>query len=461
MLKNSKLLSMSEQEIVNFIQQEKISVCVIGLGRIGLPTAISFANAGINTFGIDIDIELINKIKSYDFPLKDEPGYEFIFENVIKSGKLKVSTDLDDIVKKSDVIVLTLPTPISNENVPDYSVIRSVGKQLHDLIDEDTVVIVESTIEPGFIENTLVKILEGEDKKNIVGKDFGLGVCPETANPGQIKNDFERLPRLVGALDDKTRTIITKIYNHVFTVEIIEMKDCKTANAVKLTTNVFRDLNIAFVNELAILFEKVGINISDVLKAAKTKYNFEVHYPGPGVGGPCLPVNSYQMINLAKTWGFETLQMADVTRKINESMPDHVIELVKDAFKEKEQDIQNSNILVLGVSYKPDVKDIQISPAESIITKLKELKANISIYDPYFKNQLVFGINTEPEFLNAVSKSDAIVIVTAHKEFHNIDPEFIKNKMKGVIIIDSNQVINQDLANKVGLIYRGIGCGKI
>ena len=167
------------------------------------------------------------------------------------------------------------------------------------------------------------------------------------------------------------------------------------------------------------------------------------------------------MINLAKTWGFETLQMADVTRKINESMPDHVVELVKDAFKEKEQDIQNSNILVLGVSYKPDVKDIQISPAESIITKLKELKANISIYDPYFKNQLVFGINTEPEFLNAVSKSDAIVIVTAHKEFHNIDPEFIKNKMKGVIIIDSNQVINQDLANKVGLIYRGIGCGKI
>ena len=461
MLKNSKLLSMSEQEIVNFIQQGKISVCVIGLGRIGLPTAISFANAGINTFGIDIDIELINKIKSYDFPLKDEPGYEFIFENVIKDGKLKVSTDLNDIVKKSDVIVLTLPTPISNENVPDYSIIRSVGKQLHDLIDEDTVIIVESTIEPGFIENTFVKILEGEDKKNVVGKDFGLGVCPETANPGQIKNDFERLPRLVGALDDKTRTIITKIYNHVFPVEIIEMKDCKTANAVKLTTNVFRDLNIAFVNELAILFEKVGINISDVLKAAKTKYNFQVHYPGPGVGGPCLPVNSYQMINLAKTWGFETLQMADVTRKINESMPDHVVELVKDAFKEKEQDIQNSNILVLGVSYKPDVKDIQISPAESIITKLKELKANISIYDPYFKNQLVFGINTEPEFLNAVSKSDAIVIVTAHKEFHNIDPEFIKNKMKGVIIIDSNQVINQDLANKVGLIYRGIGCGKI
>jgi nucleotide sugar dehydrogenase len=461
MLKNSKILYMSEQEIMNLIQQGKISVCVIGLGRIGLPTAISFANAGFNTFGIDIDLDLVNKIKTNNFPLKDEPGYEFIFESIIKEEKLMVSTNLNDVVSKSDVIVLTLPTPINNENVPDYSVITSVGKQLHDLIDEGTVIIVESTVEPGFIENTLVKILEGEDNKKIVGKNFGLGVCPETANPGQIKNDFEKLPRLVGALDDKTRTIITKIYNHVFPVEIIEMKDCKTANAVKLTTNVFRDLNIAFVNELAILFEKVGINISDVLKAAKTKYNFQVHYPGPGVGGPCLPVNSYQMINLAKTWGFETLQMVDITRKINESMPDHVIELLKDAFKEKEQDIQNSNILVLGVSYKSDVKDIQISPAEPIISKLKELKANISIYDPYFKNQIIFGINTDDEFLSSASKLDAIVIVTDHKEFHNIDAEFIKNKMKGTIIIDSKQVINQDSAKKVGLIYRGIGCGKI
>ena len=374
MLKNSKILYMSEQEIMNLIQQGKISVCVIGLGRIGLPTAISFANAGFNTFGIDIDLDLVNKIKTNNFPLKDEPGYEFIFESIIKEGKLKVSTDLNDVVSKSDVIVLTLPTPMNNENVPDYSAITTVGKQLHDLIDEGTVIIVESTIEPGFIENTLVKILEGEDNKKIVGKNFGLGVCPETANPGQIKNDFEKLPRLVGALDDKTRTIITKIYNHVFPVEIIEMKDCKTANAVKLTTNVFRDLNIAFVNELAILFEKVGINIVDVLNAAKTKYNFQVHYPGPGVGGPCLPVNSYQMINLAKTWGFETLQMADISRKINESMPHHVIELLKDAFKEKEQNIENSNILVLGISYKPDVKDIQLSPAEPIISKIKRIK---------------------------------------------------------------------------------------
>ena len=461
MIENSKLLIMPEQEVINSIQGGKISVCVIGLGRIGLPTAISFANAGLNTFGVDINSDLVNTINSKEFPLKDEPGYEFIFKNVIKEKKFRATTNLSEAVSKSDVILLSLPTPMNKDNIPDYSSIISVGNQLHDFICKGTMIIVESTVEPGFIENTFVKILEGEDHKFVSGKDFGLGVCPETANPGHINNDFENLPRLVGALDEKTKIIITKIYSHVFPVEIIPMKDCKTANAVKLVTNVFRDLNIAFINELAILFERVGIDISDVLEAAKTKYNFEAHYPGPGVGGPCIPVNSYQMINLAKTWGLETLQMVETGRRINESMPDHVIELLKDAFKEKGQDIENSNILVLGVAYKPDIRDFKLSPAEPIILKLKDLKANISIYDPFFKNQLVFGINTESDFLNAISELDAIVIVTAHKEFYDIDPEFLKSKMRSSIIIDSRKVINQDHAKRAGLIYRGIGCGKI
>ena len=461
MIENSKILYMSEQEVSDSIQGGKISVCVVGLGRIGLPTATYFANAGLNTFGVDIDSELISEINSKEFPLKDELGYELIFKNVIKEGKFRATTDLSKAVSKSDVILLSLPTPMSKNNIPDYSTIKSVGNQLHDLNCKGTVIIVESTVEPGFIENTFVKILEGEDHKFIAGKDLGLGVCPETANPGQINNDFQNLPRLVGALDEKTKIIITKIYNHVFPVEIIPMINCKTANAVKLTTNVFRDLNIAFINELAILFEKVGIDISNVLEAAKTKYNFQVHYPGPGVGGPCLPVNSYQMINLAKTWGLETLQMVEMGRKINESMSEHVIELLKDAFKEKGMNIENSNILVLGVAYKPDVRDLQLSPAESIISCLKDLKANISIYDPFFKNELVFGINTESEFLSAVLESDAIVIVTAHKEFHDIDPEFLKSKMRSSIIIDSQRIINQHSAKRAGLIYRGIGCEKV
>ena len=455
-----KIMKLNENELIQSIQSGDLSVCVIGIGRIGLPTALSFANSGLPTVGVDINIELVEMINSKIFPLKDEPGYDVIFEKVTNQ-KFNATTKIEDIVPKSDVVILSLPTPMDKNNVPDYSALLSVGKQLGQLLSNDTLVIVESTVEPGFIENDLINVIENSDKKLVAGKDFAIGVCPETANPGQIMNDFEKLPRLVGAIDEKAKNAIMKIYKHVFTVDLIPMPNCKTANAVKLTTNVFRDLNIAFVNELAILFEKVGIDIMTVLDAAKTKYNFQVHYPGPGVGGPCLPVNAYQMINLAKNMGFDTLKSVEMGRTINESMPTHVIDLLSDAFIESKKSLENSNVLVLGISYKPDVKDIQISPAEVIIEKLKNLKTNILIYDPYFKSTNVFNLQTESNLIEALQKSDALILVTAHKEFHNLDPIFLKSKMKNAIVIDSKCIINQQSAKNAGLVYRGLGRGKI
>jgi len=455
-----KIMKLNENELIQSIQSGDLSVCVIGIGRIGLPTALSFANSGLSTVGVDINIELVEMINSKIFPLKDEPGYDVIFEKVTNQ-KFNATTKIEDIVPKSDVVILSLPTPMDKNNVPDYSALLSVGKQLGQLLSNDTLVIVESTVEPGFIENDLINVIENSDKKLVAGKDFAIGVCPETANPGQIMNDFEKLPRLVGAIDEKAKNAIMKIYKHVFTVDLIPMPNCKTANAVKLTTNVFRDLNIAFVNELAILFEKVGIDIMTVLDAAKTKYNFQVHYPGPGVGGPCLPVNAYQMINLAKNMGFDTLKSVEMGRTINESMPMHVIDLLSDAFIESKKSLENSNILVLGISYKPDVKDIQISPAEIIIEKLKNLKTNVLIYDPYFKSTNVFNLQTESNLIEALQKSDALILVTAHKEFHNLDPIFLKSKMKNAIVIDSKCIINQQSAKNAGLVYRGLGRGKI
>jgi len=455
-----KIMKLNENELIQSIQSGDLSVCVIGIGRIGLPTALSFANSGLPTVGVDINTELVEMINSKIFPLKDEPGYDVIFEKVTNQ-KFNATTKIEDIVPKSDVVILSLPTPMDKNNVPDYSALLSVGKQLGQLLSNDTLVIVESTVEPGFIENDLINVIESSDKKLVAGKDFAIGVCPETANPGQIMNDFEKLPRLVGAIDEKTKNTIMKIYKHVFTVDLIPMPNCKTANAVKLTTNVFRDLNIAFVNELAILFEKVGIDIMTVLDAAKTKYNFQVHYPGPGVGGPCLPVNAYQMINLAKNMGFDTLKSVEMGRSINESMPMHVINLLSDAFIESKKSLENSNVLVLGISYKPDVKDIQISPAEIIIEKLKNLKTNVLIYDPYFKSTNVFNLQTESNLIEALQKSDALILVTAHKEFHNLDPIFLKSKMKNAIVIDSKCIINQQSAKNAGLVYRGLGRGKI
>ena len=456
----SKIMELTEHELIKSIQSGEISVCVIGIGRIGLPTALSFANSGLPTIGVDINSKLVEKINSKIFPLKDEPGYDVIFEKVINQN-FNATTKIENIVPISDIVILSLPTPMDENNVPDYSALLSVGKQLGQLLSNDTLVIVESTVEPGFIENDLINVIEKSDKKLVAGKDFAIGVCPETANPGQIMNDFEKLPRLVGAIDEKAKNTIMKIYKHVFTVDLIPMPNCKTANAVKLTTNVFRDLNIAFVNELAILFEKVGIDIMTVLDAAKTKYNFQVHYAGPGVGGPCLPVNAYQMINLAKNMGFDTLKSVEMGRNINESMPMHVIDLLSDAFTESGKSLKNSNILVLGISYKPDVKDIQISPSEVIIEKLKTLKTNVLIYDPYFKSTNVFNLQTESNLIEALQKSDALILVTAHKEFHNLDPIFLKSKMKNAIVIDSKCIINQQSAKNAGLVYRGLGRGKI
>ena len=460
MNKQIKIMKLNENELIQAIQSGHLSVCVIGIGRIGLPTALSFANSGLPTIGVDINTKLVEMINSEIFPLKDEPGYDVIFEKVINK-KFNATTKIEEVISKSDVVILSLPTPMDKNNVPDYSALLSVGKQLGQLLSNDTLVIVESTVEPGFIENDLINIIENSDKKLVAGKDFAIGVCPETANPGQIMNDFEKLPRLVGAIDEKTKNTIMKIYKHVFTVDIIPMPNCKTANAVKLTTNVFRDLNIAFVNELAILFEKVGIDIMTVLEAAKSKYNFQIHYPGPGVGGPCLPVNSYQLINLAKNVGLGTLKSVEIARTINENMPMHIIDLLSDAFVESKKSLENSNILVLGISYKPDVKDIQISPAEDIIKKLKNLKSNILIYDPYFKSTNVFDLQTESNLIEALAKSDALILVTAHKEFHNLDPIFLKSKMKNAIVIDSKCIIDQQSAKNAGLVYRGLGRGKI
>jgi len=456
---SKKILEMTEDEINESIQSGGIKVCVIGIGRIGLPTALSFANSGFQTSGMDINENLVEKINNGFFPLKDEPGYDVMFDKVRSEKKFKATSKIEDVVPNSDVILLSLPTPMNSSNIPDYTALKSVGDQLHDYMSNGTLVIIESTIEPGFVENTLIPIIEGTDKKIKAGKDFAIGVCPETANPGQILNDFEKLPRLVGAIDEKTREIITKIYRHVFTVDLIQMPNCKTANAVKLTTNVFRDINIAFVNELAMLFEKLGIDVMTVLEAAKTKYNFQIHYPGPGVGGPCLPVNSYQYLNTANEMNIP-LKLIQTGREINENMPSHVIQLLKEAFNEQNKSLAKSTILVLGISYKPDVKDIQISPAQDIIDKLKELDVDVRIYDPYFKSENIFGINAESNLIDALPDSDGIILVTSHKEFHDIDPKFLKSKLRNPVFIDSRCVLDHNEAINAGLIYRGLGRGR-
>jgi nucleotide sugar dehydrogenase len=454
MEKLSKIDMNNIDEVRNSLETESLKVCIIGIGRIGLPTALSFAKAGLQTIGADISEKLVDSINAGNFPLKDEPGYEDIFNSVRKNDNFSVTTDINMAISKSNLILLSLPTPMDKNNIPTYLALESVGKQLSKSLQPNSLVVVESTIEPGFIENVMIKRIEGDSGLR-VGKNFTIGVCPENANPGEILHDFTGLPRLVGGIDEQTTKIIALIYGFVFSVELVTMPDCKTANAVKLTTNVFRDVNIAFVNELSLMFEKLGIDTLKVLDAAKRKYNFQIHYPGAGVGGPCLPINSYQFLNTAKRTGSE-LNIIKYGRAINEKMPDHVINLTLDGFKKCNKPIKDSTVLILGVSYKPDVKDIQLSPAETIVNKLKALGAKIKIYDPYYKNNQIFGIDVERNIQDILSDVDASIIVTAHKEFQEINPK-IFTKMKTPILIDSRGIIDISSANNAGLVFRGLG----
>ena len=443
-------------EVKNSLESKSLVVCVVGIGRIGLPTALSFAKAGLQTIGVDINEKLVDSINTGNFPLKDEPGYEEIFNEVRKNGNFSATTNINEAISKSNLILLSLPTPMDKKNIPSYFALESVGKQLSRILQSNSLIVVESTIEPGFIENDLINILEETNRLHI-GKNFTIGVCPENANPGEILHDFTNLPRLVGGIDEQTTKIITMIYDFVFSVELVVMPDCKTANAVKLTTNVFRDVNIAFVNELSLMFEKLGIDTLKVLDAAKRKYNFQIHYPGAGVGGPCLPINSYQLLNTARRIDSK-LSIIKQSREINEKMPEHVINLTLDGFKKCKKSIKDSTVLILGISYKPDVKDIQLSPAKIIINKLMALGARIKIYDPYYKDSQMFGINVEQNIEDILSKVDASIIITAHKEFQEINPK-IFTKMKTPILIDSRGVVDTSSANDVGLVFRGLGRG--
>ncbi len=455
-MSNLKINMSNMEEVKESLDSHSLKVCVIGIGRIGLPTALSFAKSGLETIGVDINENLVKNINSGIFPLKDEPGYEEIFNEVLSKKTFSATTLIDDAVSKSDLILLSLPTPMDENNIPDYSALTTVGSHLSEILPQNSLVIIESTIEPGFIEHEMIQLISKSGRLSIE-ENFTIGVCPENANPGEILHDFTNLPRLVGGINKNITQIIKTIYHHVFPVDLVEMPDCKTANAVKLTTNVFRDINIAFVSELALMFDKLGIDTMKVLEAAKQKYNFQVHYPGSGVGGPCLPINSYQLLNTAKRAGVK-LNMIESGRMINEKMPDHVIQLISDAFMEINKPLKNSTLLILGISYKPNVKDIQLSPAKHIIEKLHNLGMIVHIYDPFYSGTEVFDIKVESELDSILPKMDGAVIVTGHDDFKK-SPISSFTKMKSKILVDTRGIVDPISAKKENIIFRGLGRG--
>jgi len=450
------LMNLSKQDIIGAVKQGKITICVIGLGRIGLPTAGVFAEAGAKVIGADIDPEIIQIVSSGRSQFRDEPGLNTLIKKVVKNGRLRATANVSSAVAEAEAVIVCVPTPVDESKVPDYSAIREACKEISKGLRKGNIVIIESTMGPGTVEDLVVPLLE----KNTgikVGVDFGVASCPERADPGQILKNLKKVPRIVGGINRESADAAEALYEAVLGVKIVKVSNPKTANAVKLTENLFRDVNIALANEFAILYEKLGIDTIEVMEACSTKYNFMPHYPGAGVGGPCLPQNPYYLIVEGVKAG-NIPYLIRFAREINDRMPEHVVMLVAEALNEVGKTVRGSKIAMLGAAYKPNIHDLQLTPVEKVFNRLKEMAADLTIYDPMFRSERVFGVKAAQSLAEAVKEADCIVIGTAHEEFHGLDLATLARMCrKPSALVDSRHVVDPSMVREYGFAYRGVG----
>ena len=447
---------LSAAEVPRLLRKGELRIVVVGLGRIGLPTAALFAKAGAHVTGVDVAENVVNKTNEGKCHLVDEPGLAEVVEESVKAGNLRATLMPKKAISEAHFIIVCVPTPVDETKTPNYTAVKKASRTIGESLGNRSVVIIESTIGPGVVEGMVLPILESSSGLK-VGRDFGLASCPERSDPGNIVQNMYSVPRIVGGMDRETTEAVASLYESALGVKTMKMSDPRTANAVKLTENLFRDVNIALANEFALLYEKLGVDAIEVINACASKYNFMPHYPGTGVGGPCLPANSYYLISEGMRAG-NIPYMIRLAREINDRMPDHVVELVGAALNEAGKTINGSRIAVLGVAYKPNVRDVQLTPVERVVTRLKEMGANLELYDPMFKGEQVFGFPVRSTLEKAATGADCVVIGTAHTEFKHLDIAKLSTLMKGhAALVDSRQVVPPEKAIEAGFAFRGVG----
>jgi len=452
---NERLMYIPTANIGESLEKGRLTIAVIGLGRIGLPTAVSFAEAGAKVIGIDINAEVVSGINVGRSRFTDEPGLNDRLRKVVTNGKLKASTRIEDMAG-ADAIIVAVPTPVDDRKTPDYSYIKSACENISRQFKGGSLIIIESTVGPGTVEGIIVPILEAGSGMR-AGKDFGVASCPERADPGKIMRDMVNVPRIIGGVDGRSADVAAALYEKVLGTKAVKVSNPKTANAAKLMENIFRDVNIALANEFALLYEKLGIDSMEVINACATKYNFVPHYPGAGVGGPCLPSNSYYLISEGVKVG-NIPYLVRFAREINDRMPDHVVTLVEEALNEVKKTVKGSRISVLGLSYKPNIKDLQLTPVERICSELKEMGASCAIFDPYCIGETAFGFRVEDDLRSAVKGADCILIGTAHDEFRKLDLGMLARLSNSpAAIVDARHVVDPRRARENGFFYRGVG----
>lgn len=443
------------KELINKIRKTTARIAVIGLGRVGLPIAAIFANVGYRVIGVDTREDLVKAISLRTISL-EEPSIEKLIKKAVKSGKLKTTTNILEATKLADIMIICVQTPITEKIEPNLTYLQNACEDVAKSLSEGKLIIIESTVPPGTTKNLVAKILE-EKSKLKCGKDFWLAHCPERMAPGMTIQEFTKNARIVGGFNRKSAEVAAELLRKVTEGKII-VTDSTCAEVAKLAENTFRDVNIAFANELALLCEKLGVDVSPIIKLANTHPRVNIHLPGAGVGGPCIPKDPYLLVYSAKDLGFDS-KIISASRYLNEYMPLHVVELVTKSLALTGRDVRKSQICVLGTAYKGGVSDSRLSPSKEVIEQIMKLGAEVTVYDPHCKE--TFGAKAAENLHAATKGADCIVIMTDHPEFKNIDLSMLKDLMsKKPIIVDGRRIIDPVEAEKFNFTYVGVGYGR-
>lgn len=420
------------RDVQEKIRTKKAKIGIIGLGYVGLPLALEFVRSGYCVTGIDKSkqrVESLNKGKSYIIDVKDEDIAQFI-----EKGLFNV-TDDTSVLTTLDAISICVPTPLTKTKDPDMSYIINVSQEIKKYMHNDQLFILESTTYPGTTEELVLPILEEGGRK--AGKDFYLAFSPERIDPGNKRYTVRNVPKVVGGVTQQCTELACSLYSQIIET-IVPVSSTKVAEMVKLLENTFRSVNIGLVNEIAIMSERLGIDVWEVIDAAKTKpFGFMSFYPGPGLGGHCIPVDPLYLSWVAKKNGFD-LRFISLADHINGSMPEFVVEKITDSLNGMEKSVKGSNIHILGVAYKKDVNDIRESPALEIMNILRLKGAKLTYTDPYVPeiDYLKLSIKSKPLSKDVLSKADCSVILTDHSNFNY---DLIVNYSK--LIVDTRNAL--------------------
>jgi len=438
-------------ETIKKINDRSLRLTVIGGGYVGLPTAALFANAGFHVDVSDIKPEIINMINTGS-NFVNEPGLRDIVSNNVKVGRLFARLNNVDY-EGTNVFLIAVQTPMDEEKKPNLKYLLKCMEDIGKNMRRDTVVVVCSTIPSGTMMRELKPTLESLSGLR-ADSEFYLVFAPERIAPGKALIEFTNGTRLIGGIGPNSTQVGAELFKTV--CKNVLFTDATAAEVAKLAENTFRDINIAFANQLALLCEELHTDVMTVIRIANTHPRVNIHSPGPGVGGPCLTKDPYYLLDGIAAPHFDIIT---TSRAINDQMPEHVVTLVLRALSNIGKNPAKSRITILGVTYKKDTDDLRNSPAEPIVRSLVSLHSEVVVFDPYCINES-FGAKRAQSLFDAVTGSDCIVIVTDHSDFMNMDLQKIKTVMKNKsIIIDSRRIIDPNYAEKAGFRYYGVGLG--